>query len=311
MRENQTSGRLDFESEIVSFDQRTGRLVQRMRLRPDRYEQIEWKGQRAWLDKADRLVITESVLNEALKGIVGMYSSLEEPDVEGLEAHLGVRRKSIASRLDGLQSQTPCRDRSQEELSKFSGNPREFVFLAIDMVSSTLRGIQDKAVEYADLVTIFLDDLSETISLYHGHVLNYAGDGCIAFFPSPSFTIKHDLAFLCAIALRRVVHESLNSELRTRGIKPVEIRIGIESGCATPRTVGSSKTKRQRDLLGSPISLAAKIQGRANPGEVLIGEYAMTHLYTPLRQMCEAIDLGPKWPYRNDDGSEFAVFRLT
>jgi len=50
--------------------------------------------------------------------------------------------------------------------------------------------------------------LSLVVPEFHGHVLNYTGDGFIAYFAEPSFTTKNDLAIDCVLTWREQLQEA-------------------------------------------------------------------------------------------------------
>lgn len=310
MLEESISIRLDFVAEVESFDEQTGKLVQRIRLRPDRYERVQYEGDWAWFDKVDSVLFPEHILNRAIAQLEGHSGTFETPDVTDIEKHIDIRRDSIRQQLTTKQVPTTVSNRSQDALQELDGESSEFVILSVDMVGSTRRAFASDDSDFADLLVALQHELSETIALFHGHVLNFGGDGLVAFFAAPSFIVKHDLAFGCAMAIRRLINEALNPGLVEQQFEPIQIRIGIESGKAQIRTIGSDKTKRQKDLLGQVLNLASKLQGQAKPGEILLGPNAEKHLHTLYRARCEKIELGPDWLYTNSDGSALAVFKV-
>lgn len=62
---------------------------------------------------------------------------------------------------------------------------------------------------------------------------------------------------------------------RARGTGPAEklgVLIGLDSGEALVVTMGHPATKQHKDIIGATVSLAAKIQARAEPGTILVGQ---------------------------------------
>jgi adenylate cyclase len=155
-----------------------------------------------------------------------------------------------------------------------------------------------------------LHEASRMIVRFNGYVLKYTGDGLIAYFPAPSFNAQHDLAIDCASCLRLLIHTAINSSIKKLGLPAVEIRFGIEAGEASVVTIGSNDAKQQKDIIGSVINLAAKIQGKAAPGEIYVGEMAEQNMHTMWRRLCEPVTAGEEWPYTHSDGKPYRIYRL-
>lgn len=57
------------------------------------------------------------------------------------------------------------------------------------------------------------------------------------------------------------------------------------------------------------VSLAAKIQSKANPGEIYLGATVERNLHTSLRDYCEPVSL-KDWPYKDTRGGIYRIFRV-
>ena len=152
--------------------------------------------------------------------------------------------------------------------------------------------------------------MSETVPKFHGHVLKYTGDGLIAYFPEPSFIIKNDLALDCSLTIRKLAYEGINQVLEENGYPQINIRIGLDSGNAYVIAIGSLKTKRHKDIIGSVVSLAAKIQSLGAPGDILLGDITERNLHTMWRQLCEEIQLKDDWQYKGEDSKPYKVYKI-
>jgi class 3 adenylate cyclase len=164
---------------------------------------------------------------------------------------------------------------------------------------------------YKTVISTTLYELSEIVPKFHGHVLKYTGDGLIAYFPEPSFILKNDLAIVCALTLRILVYEALNPILIKRGFPSIGIRIGLDAGEAYVVTIGSPETKQHKDIIGVVVNLASKIQSKASPGEIYLGDTVLRHLHTMWRQICEPVDLDKKWEYRDLRGVIYKIHKIS
>jgi adenylate cyclase len=132
----------------------------------------------------------------------------------------------------------------------------------------------------------------------------------IAYFPEPSFITKNDLAIDCALTLRGLIHRVLNPILADRGFPTIGIRIGLDAGEAYIETIGSPETKQHKDIIGAVVSLAAKIQAQAKPGEIYLGDTVVRNLHTMWRQICEPVELGKNWNYTGLEGDVYQVHKV-
>jgi adenylate cyclase len=115
------------------------------------------------------------------------------------------------------------------------------------------------------------------IERHHGRIANTAGDGLIAEFPSVVEAVQ------CAIEVQR--------ELASEGQSALRYRIGIHLGDVL---VDGS------DLLGEGVNLAARLQGMAEPGGILISQQVYDQVQKKLSVGFEY--LGERHP-KNFEGS--------
>jgi adenylate cyclase len=209
-----------------------------------------------------------------------------------------------------MEPRLPEPYKSEDFVEARSGDRLGFVVLSIDIVGSTAIATSEHGDAYHRLIVpTFLFELSEIVPLFNGFVLKYAGDGLIAYFPEPSFMRKNDLALDCALTMRGLVHRALNPELLKRGLPELEIRIGIDAGNAYVEVIGSPSSKRHADIVGAVVSLASKIQAKADTGGISLGETAVQHLHTAWRQWCEVVEPSDAWPYKNRNGDPYRYYR--
>ena len=112
---------------------------------------------------------------------------------------------------------------------------------------------------------------------------------------------KNDLAVDCALALRRVIYKGLEPIFKEFGCPPIEVRIGIDTGEAFIKIIGDPSTKQHKDLIGSVVSLAAKIQAITKPGEIYIGETTCRNLHDMWKENIELVVLNDGWNYKGKD----------
>jgi adenylate cyclase len=302
--------RMDFISEVVSIDADTGHVELRVQPDPRRYKWIVMEGKKYLHDLLDRELIPEDVFIEGVKTFAGLPTYCHDSKIDDSDAYVESRTHPIRSILDEGGSTYSFEDKSEEFLQALVNESLGFAILSIDMVNSTALSGSSDARKYGKIVCTLLSELSEVVPAFHGYVLKYTGDGLIAYFPEPNYVGKNDMAIRCAQLMRRVVYEAINPELESLGLSKLQVRIGLESGDAVIVSLGSPSAKHQRDIIGSVISLAAKIEKEARPGEILMGESLNRNIHTSWRLQCEEVEVSSSWLDKNTIGSSYRLFRL-
>lgn len=310
MAERRERFRMDFVMKVLSVDEQSRTVQFTLEPDPRRYEWRENERGKFLFDKLDNLAFPERAFFENMKQMVGKPIFHQPQQIGDSRSYAHSRRQHIVSLLEGVQSPQGFSDRSEDFLESLSVDELEFVIVSIDIVGSTRLVTTMEPPKYAKLINTVLYELSELVPKFHGHVLKYTGDGLIAYFPAPSFITKNDLAIDCALSCRLLVHEVLNPALLERGFPTINLRTGLDSGEAFIQTVGSSETKRHKDIIGAVVSLAVKIQALAPPGEIYLGETTVRNLYIAWRELCERVDAGPGWAYKDASGKPYGVWRV-
>jgi class 3 adenylate cyclase len=130
-------------------------------------------------------------------------------------------------------------------------------------------------LESEDLTRLLNHYLTEmaAIALSHGATIDkYVGDAIVTFFGDPETRgVKGD-ALACvemAIAMRKRMQE-LQDVWRASGIeKPLQCRIGINTGYCTVGNFGS-EDRMDYTIVGGGVNLASRLERAATPGEILI-----------------------------------------
>lgn len=106
-----------------------------------------------------------------------------------------------------------------------------------------------------------LEVMSRAVVHHGGRVDRYLGDGVLALFGVPRASEDDPMSAIAAAL-------EMREEARRKGF---EITAGINTGDAYVGRVGS-EAHRELTAMGPSVNLAARLQGRCEPGEVLVGE---------------------------------------
>ena len=143
------------------------------------------------------------------------------------------------------------------------------------------------------LATIINSYLSEMASIAldcGGTIDKFIGDAVLVFFGDPETAGETEDALKCvemALRMRARVAE-LQKYWQKLGVsRGLHVRMGITTGFCTVGNFGSEQ-RLDYTVLGSPVNLAARLQGAAEPDAILIDENA--HSLIEGHVSCELID---------------------
>lgn len=310
MSDKTKSFRMDFVQEVVSMDDDKKTFTVRLIPNPKRYEWKTIDGEQYLYDKFDNFYIRKETFADFAKQLAGKPIYFQPQEIGNAEQYVQNRIPLIRERLIGNNEAAVFEDKSEAFLQSLAEDRLGFVIMCVDLAGSTKLSTTLELQKYAKLISILLYEISEIIPKFHGHVLKYTGDGLIAYFPEPSFITKNDLAMDCALTTKELVYYGINPVLEENGYPHINIRIGLDSGDAYVITIGSPATKQHKDIIGSVVSLAAKIQSLGTPGDILLGDITERNLHTMWREICEEIKLKEDWQYKGEDGKPYKVHKV-
>ena len=313
MEEKYSRVRLDFKSRVISFNEQDRTFTSELTLDSERYEWQEHGGEKYLYDKFDNTLISEKNFKKLISQIPGKPIYAENKEVDDISTYIRVRCNLLEKRLleqGEIELDTHEKDKSEQLLQQIGNGRHGFVLMCVDIAKSTKLSTQLPLDQYAKMMGEVISEIGEISTKFHGQVLKNTGDGVIIYFSEPSFMLKNDLAIECALAIRQLVYHGINQILLKHDYPALGIRIGVDSGDAYVRMVGSLESKRHKDILGSTVNLATKIQSVGEPGDILIGEVTERNLHSSWRQMFSQIDTPPKEWYKNNEGQSYKVFRL-
>ncbi len=137
-----------------------------------------------------------------------------------------------------------------------------------DLVGSTALSRRLDPEELRSLVGRYHAAVRNVVERYEGHVAQLLGDGAMCYFGWP--TAHEDDAERALRAALDVVDEVRILDAPER----LQVRVGAATGIVV---VGTSGSEEPDLAVGETPNLAARLQGVAEPGDIVIGE-ATRHL---------------------------------
>ncbi len=280
-------------------------------LASDKFQEIVKDGEKGYYDKHEEVFIPKKVVPSLIKELtLGPSVVTGTAKLDGYFSLCQVRIKralksNVRHHVIRQYNQIFLRYLSTEFLKIFINSKVNFAALYIDIVGSTLLSMRLSPEKLSSLVSIFTQEMSSIVPLHHGFVLKYAGDSVIAFFPEPeNFTQMCDNALGCAMDMRELLKNGINTALVTEGFDPINIRIGIEAGVNQIMQIGGDV-----DIVGHTMNIAAKVTSMAKPNGICIGHIAYLSLDGNTKKDFSALTLEPSsWKYQTSDGKLYQVY---
>jgi len=183
-----------------------------------------------------------------------------------------VRARVVATLRDGVQldmSTNECKKLLKRHVNKKTN----VVIMFIDINKSTEISLSLPEDRFALLIQTFAQETGIASRGYGGYVFKYEGDAIIIIFPAEYDRIKACRnALIFTTAILEIIEEIINPEFIKNGLPQITVRIGLDFGEAFVVLYGKILEKAHIDIIGSTISVAAKIASVAKPNEVLVGE---------------------------------------
>ncbi len=123
-----------------------------------------------------------------------------------------------------------------------------------------------------ELLNTFYDFLSQLIFSHGGQINKFMGDEVMALFNAPIQRLDAEIqAILTAVEIQQQSRRLNETRILQEFGQPMEIGIGINTGEVVVGTVGGRQTRIEYTALGDHVNIASRLQGVAQPQQILIG----------------------------------------
>jgi adenylate cyclase len=128
-----------------------------------------------------------------------------------------------------------------------------------------------------DLLNILFTEMVAEIFKHHGTLNKYLGDGLMALFGAPVKGEQDAVdAVAAAIGMQKRI-KAVNAQLTAKNLPNVQLGIGINAGEATVGCIGAEQ-RLEYTAIGDTVNIAARIEGIAKPGQILVTQNAAEEL---------------------------------
>jgi class 3 adenylate cyclase len=168
-----------------------------------------------------------------------------------------------------------------------TGQRRHVTVLFVDLVGSTALSYELDPEDLGEVVLAYQELGRAAVARYGGHVAQYLGDGLVAVFGYPT---AHEGDTERAVRAAHALLTDLDG-LNTTTAGPLGIRLQARAGVATGVAVVGAMGSDDRvdtSVFGPTINLAARLEGVAEPGTIVLSDAARRLV----EHCCATTDLG-------------------
>ena len=209
----------------------------------------------------------------AENGIAGdLLPDLTDADLRELGLKLGDRKrllKAIAALAAGSTD-------AGSEIPEPTAGPalpreaerRQLTVMFVDLVGSTELAAKLDPEDMRAVLRVYQNTVAGEIGRFEGHVAKFMGDGVLAYFGFPrAHEDEAERAVRAALALAQMV-----GELTAPTGAALSARIGIATGLVVVGDLIGEGAAQEEAVTGGTPNLAARLQGIATPGQVVVAD---------------------------------------
>jgi predicted ATPase/class 3 adenylate cyclase len=196
-----------------------------------------------------------------------VLGELTDSDLKELGLPLGPRKKLLKAiaELNSNEIFTSEADASST-IEPGDAERRHLTVMFCDLVGSTALSSRFDPEDLSDIVRSYQESCARVISQYDGFIARYMGDGMLVYFGYPQ--AHEDDA-------ERALHAGLEIITRVAQLEPgtdlsLQTRIGIATGLVVVGETIGEETSREQVVMGETPNLAARLQGIADPDQVVV-----------------------------------------
>ncbi len=161
------------------------------------------------------------------------------------------------------------------ELTRLGGERREITVLFSDIRDFTVFSEANEPEEVVTRLNEFLGAMTEVIFHWEGTLDKFVGDEIMAFWGAPILQENHaETAVRCALHMVKRLGE-LQESWKSRGMKPLDIGIGINTGEVIVGNIGAEGKKMEYTVIGDAVNLGARTEAltRRYDTHILVTEF--------------------------------------
>jgi class 3 adenylate cyclase len=153
----------------------------------------------------------------------------------------------------------------------FSGEVQNYCVCFIDIIGSTKIASELTPTQLSRYYELFLNTIALIATNFGAKIVKNAGDALIFYFndtSDPKSVMKFKNVLDCGLTMG-IASNTLNAKMLSEKLPPIQYRISADYGEVS---VARSASSQSEDLFGSAMNICAKINSKAKPNGLVIGE---------------------------------------
>jgi class 3 adenylate cyclase/tetratricopeptide (TPR) repeat protein len=194
---------------------------------------------------------------------------LTDADLEKLGLPLGPRKRILKAIANlGEEDKAPQPTSLVRPSPKDAAERRQLTVMFCDLVGSTALSARLDPEDMRQVIRTYQDACSGVVARYDGFVAKFMGDGILAYFGFPhAHEDDAERAVRAGLEIASVV-----GALKMRSTDKLQVRIGIATGLVVVGDLVGEGAAQEQAVVGDTPNLAARLQGIALPGQVVLAE---------------------------------------
>jgi class 3 adenylate cyclase/predicted ATPase len=198
---------------------------------------------------------------------------LTEDDLRELGLPMGPRKKLLKA-IAALQTDSSIAEIDSEPSARLrvaEAERRQLTVMFCDLVGSTELSTRLDPEDLQEVITAFQNKCRVAIQRYAGFIARYMGDGILVYFGYPqAYEDDAQRAIRAGLDIIEAVAD-LNAEVEKQHGVVLEVRTGIETGQVVVGDLIGEGASEEAAVVGETPNLAARLQGLAQPNQLVIG----------------------------------------
>lgn len=195
-------------------------------------------------------------------------------------------------------------------LRRHANSKTSVAVLYVDIDGSTRLTLSLPSDQLALVLQLFSQEMSMVVANFGGYVLKYVGDALIALFPA-----EHDSKQACLHALEcgkmmlEVMHSAIAPALFSHGLPELRVKVSIDFGDVLVVLYGKSLENSHIDIIGSSISMAAKMLAVVPTDRIIMGQAVRDNLPEEVTKSFVQYDVDESmWSYVDQDKKRYRLY---
>lgn len=182
-------------------------------------------------------------------------------------------RKSQVQSVLGKFMAADVADRIIDELDtvNFKGDHVNATVLFADIVGFTEMAEKMPPAEVSTLLNEYFSHYASCAKHYFGTVDKFIGDCVMIVFGASREDANHQYHALACARLMQKLTARINQDRREKGLFPVHLRIGVNSGDMLAGLLGS-QDRMEYTVVGDAVNMASRLCNEAQQGQIIIQE---------------------------------------